>query len=141
MTLKKKTLKQIAYDYIKGKIINCEYAPNAFINEEIVVVFIQPLSNPASSLSGADKFQPVEIRAAVGAGHNINDLGVFQRRVQGNDHPIRFSPHTVMSHLGVDVIGKVHGGGLFRQLHNMSPGGEHINGILQQFSFYIIQKF
>ncbi len=36
MTLKKKTLKQIAYDYIKCKIINCEYAPNAFINEEMI---------------------------------------------------------------------------------------------------------
>ncbi len=36
MAKKKQTLKEIAYDHIKRKIINCEYAPNAFINEEMI---------------------------------------------------------------------------------------------------------
>jgi DNA-binding GntR family transcriptional regulator len=36
MANKKLTLKQVAYEYIKLKIVNCEYAPNAFINEEMI---------------------------------------------------------------------------------------------------------
>ncbi|MGD1823148.1 MAG: GntR family transcriptional regulator [Pleomorphochaeta sp.] len=36
MRVKKQTLKEKAYEYIKNKIINCEYAPNAFINEEMI---------------------------------------------------------------------------------------------------------
>lgn len=36
MAAKKQTLKEVAYNFVKGKIINCEYAPNAFINEEMI---------------------------------------------------------------------------------------------------------
>jgi len=36
MAAKKQTLKEIAYNFIKEKIIACEYAPNAFINEEMI---------------------------------------------------------------------------------------------------------
>ncbi len=36
MTKKKQTLKQVAYDHIKNKIVTCEYEPNAFINEGMI---------------------------------------------------------------------------------------------------------
>ena len=32
--MKKESLKQQAYNIIKEKIINCEYAPNDLLNEE-----------------------------------------------------------------------------------------------------------
>lgn len=35
-TEEKKNLKQQAYETIKAKILNCEYAPNEFINEQIL---------------------------------------------------------------------------------------------------------
>lgn len=34
--MKKKTLKEKAYNFVKNKIVNCEYPPNAFINEEMI---------------------------------------------------------------------------------------------------------
>lgn len=36
MAKRKQTLKQVAYEYIKNKIVNCEYEPNAFINEDMI---------------------------------------------------------------------------------------------------------
>ncbi len=36
MAKKKQTLKEVAYEFIKNKIVNCEYQPNAFINEEMI---------------------------------------------------------------------------------------------------------
>ena len=34
--MQKESLKQQAYNAIKAKILNCEYAPNTFINEELL---------------------------------------------------------------------------------------------------------
>jgi DNA-binding GntR family transcriptional regulator len=36
MAKRKQTLKEVAYEFIKNKIVNCEYQPNAFINEEMI---------------------------------------------------------------------------------------------------------
>lgn len=46
MAEKKQTLKEIAYNFIKNKIINCEYAPNAFINEEMIATELKVSRTP-----------------------------------------------------------------------------------------------
>jgi GntR family transcriptional regulator, rspAB operon transcriptional repressor len=44
--VKKESLKQKAYDAIKSKIINCEYLPNAFLNESILMQEINTSRTP-----------------------------------------------------------------------------------------------
>lgn len=44
--MKKQTLKEKAYDYIKSKIVNCEYPPNAFINEEMIAEELKASRTP-----------------------------------------------------------------------------------------------
>ncbi len=46
MSAKKQTLKELAYTYIKNKIVNCEYQPNAFINEEMIAAEINVSRTP-----------------------------------------------------------------------------------------------
>ena len=44
--MKKETLKQHAYNIIKDKIINCEYAPSALLNEEMLKEDVQASRTP-----------------------------------------------------------------------------------------------
>lgn len=40
------SLRQVAYDYIKAKIVSCQYAPNEFINEGMVIDAIKVSRTP-----------------------------------------------------------------------------------------------
>lgn len=44
--MKKENLKQKAYNIIKSKIVNCEYLPNAFLNESILMEEINSSRTP-----------------------------------------------------------------------------------------------
>ena len=50
--MKKETLKQHAYNIIKDKIINCEYAPSALLNEEMLKEDVQASRTPIRDALG-----------------------------------------------------------------------------------------
>ena len=52
LIMKKETLKQHAYNIIKDKIINCEYAPSALLNEEMLKEDVQASRTPIRDALG-----------------------------------------------------------------------------------------
>ena len=50
--MKKETLKEHAYNIIKDKIINCEYAPSALLNEEMLKEDVQASRTPIRDALG-----------------------------------------------------------------------------------------
>ena len=61
--MSKKSLKQIAYNIIKNKILTCEYKPNLFLNEDAVCMELSMSRTPVrDALSNvADKRFPTQL--------------------------------------------------------------------------------
>ena len=73
--MKKVSLKQKAYDDIKAKIINCEYLPNSFLNESILMEGINTSRTPIrEALSKLEQENLVTIIPKKGI--MVNDLSV-----------------------------------------------------------------
>lgn len=83
--VKKESLKQKAYDDIKSKIINCQYMPNSFLNESILMEVINTSRTPIrEALSKLEQENLVTIIPKKGIMVNdlsLNDISmIFQVR-------------------------------------------------------------
>ena len=83
--LKKESLKQKAYNEIKSKIINCEYMPNSFLNESVLMEVTKSSRTPIrEALSKLEQENFVTIIPKKGIMVNdlsLNDISmIFQVR-------------------------------------------------------------
>lgn len=58
------------------------------------------------------------------AGEDLHDLPVLELVGEGDDAAVDLGPHHVVAHLGVDVVGEVHGGRPLGQVDDAALGGE-----------------
>lgn len=84
--MNKKSLKQIAYNTIKNKILTCEYKPNAFLNEDIVCADLKMSRTPIrDALSRIEQENLIKIfpkKGFVISSFSINDIEmIFEGRL------------------------------------------------------------
>src|SRR5690606_4359401 len=49
--------------------------------------------------------------------------------------------HAGIAHIGVHRVGKIHGSGAGRQLHDLAFGGKYVNLVREQVNFDVLDKF
>lgn len=81
-----KSLKHQAYQTIRGKILNCEYAPNSFINEEQLCkelnVSRTPIRDALSRLEQENLIKIISKKGIIVAPLNINEINmIYETRV------------------------------------------------------------
>ena len=79
--LKTETLKDKAYSIIKSKIINCEYPPNAFLNESILMKEINasrtPIREALNKLEQENLLKIIPKKGLIVAAMTFNDIEII----------------------------------------------------------------
>lgn len=83
--MKKESLKSQAYSYIKAKILNCEYAPNSFLNEDMLGEEINasrtPIRDALSRLEQEGLIKILPKKGVVVSGLTINEINkIYETR-------------------------------------------------------------
>ena len=83
--------------------------------------FLEPGTNLGSSIRGGYNIQPIPTRPIIGlVGNNSYLIAVLQLVLQRYNLAINLGTYAVMSHLGVDAVGKINRHRTLRQVYNIS---------------------
>ena len=113
---------------------------NVLVNQQVLVILVQPGSDLAPCAGGVGIFQPCDPWPCVLLSDNLNDLCVLKRLSQRDDVAVGLCAYRVVSDLGMDHVGKVQCSRSYGKLDSLSLGCEHVDGILEKLALYLVHE-
>ena len=101
---------------------------------------LQVVANLGACAAGAHKVEPGRVGPRAGCGDHLDHVAAAQLGAQGHGFTIDLGGHTMVAHVGVNGVGKVHRRGTARQCQDLGFGREHINRVGVQVDLDVLEK-